>query len=57
MESKKTVNPMRIALTGVFVAFALAAAACNTVKGAGQDVEAVGDAIGDATDGESDDDS
>ena len=42
---------VRTALTGVFVAMAVAAAACNTMEGAGEDAEAVGDEIEDATDG------
>ena len=31
---------IRTALTGVLVAMAIAAAACNTVEGAGKDIEA-----------------
>lgn len=45
-ESKTTL--VRTALTGVLVALAVAAAACNTVEGAGEDIEAGGDAIQDA---------
>lgn len=42
---------VRTALTGVLVAMAVAAAACNTMEGAGEDAEAVGDELEDATDG------
>ncbi|MEQ8317708.1 MAG: entericidin A/B family lipoprotein [Phycisphaerales bacterium] len=45
-ETKTTL--VRTALTGVLVALAVAAAACNTVEGAGEDIEAGGDAIQDA---------
>ncbi|MFI4917501.1 MAG: hypothetical protein ACIAS6_13465 [Phycisphaerales bacterium JB060] len=48
-ESKQ--SPVRVALTGVLVAMAVAAAACNTMEGAGEDAEAVGDEIEEATDG------
>ena len=39
---------VRTALTGVLVAMAIAAAACNTVEGAGKDIEEGGEAIEDA---------
>lgn len=45
------INPKRLALTGVLVAMAIAAAACNTMEGAGEDAQDAGDAIEDATDG------
>lgn len=45
------ISPVRVALAGVLVAMAVAAAACNTVEGLGEDAEAVGDEIEDATDG------
>ncbi len=45
-ESKK--SPVRAALTGVLVAMAVAAAACNTVEGAGEDMEAAGEGVQDA---------
>lgn len=42
---------VRTALTGVLVAMAVAAAACNTMEGAGEDVEDAGEAVQDAADG------
>ncbi len=42
------IHPVRVALTGVLVAMAVAAAACNTMEGAGEDVEDAGEAIEDA---------
>ncbi|MFI4883326.1 MAG: entericidin A/B family lipoprotein [Phycisphaerales bacterium JB064] len=39
---------VRTALTGVLVAMAIATAACNTVEGAGKDIEAGGEALEDA---------
>jgi predicted small secreted protein len=45
-ESKTSL--VRVALTGVLVAMAVAAAACNTVEGAGEDVEDLGEATQDA---------
>lgn len=45
------INPKRLALAGVLVAMAIAAAACNTMEGAGEDLEAAGDEIEEATDG------
>jgi len=47
--NEKKLNPVRVALTGVFVAMAIAAAACNTFEGAGEDAESAGDEIEDAT--------
>ncbi|MEQ8845389.1 MAG: entericidin A/B family lipoprotein [Phycisphaerales bacterium] len=53
MERRTEVKPglVRTALTGIFVAMAVAAAACNTMEGAGKDVEKAGEAIEDAADG------
>lgn len=42
---------VRTALTGVLVAMAVAAAACNTMEGAGEDIEAGGEKLQDAADG------
>ena len=41
---------MKIAFAALAFAIAAAAAACNTVEGAGQDVQAVGGAVEDAAD-------
>lgn len=40
--------PMKIAFIALSLMLATAAAACNTIKGAGQDVSATGDAVSDA---------
>ena len=47
-KNENTATPVRVALSGVLVALAIAAAACNTVEGAGEDLEAGGEAIEDA---------
>jgi len=53
MERKTEIKTglVRTTLTGIFVAMAVAAAACNTMEGAGEDIEAGGDAVQDAADG------
>ena len=50
MERKTEAKPglVRTAMTGIFVAMAVAAAACNTMEGAGEDIEAGGEAIEEA---------
>lgn len=46
--TEKKPSLVRTTLTGVLVAMAVAAAACNTIEGAGEDIQKGGEAIEDA---------
>ncbi|GIW74287.1 MAG: hypothetical protein KatS3mg103_0809 [Phycisphaerales bacterium] len=46
--NERTAWTLRTALVGVLAGLAIAAAACNTMEGAGEDIEAGGEAIQDA---------